>query len=196
MNCAPPRQESTSKKLERDLRGAREESELLTLQTHQVQQELERMHAERVRLEDELKSRVALPGLDDVTIGEVVVGGERDSPPHRELSFIVRGTRAGARHVAEAAVRLVEHWGRPGLVIFADDSRTALFETWRESGREDGRPYMLLVHGEESAQRVYDSDGHARLATGPGAGDTVWGRRCRITRACCRRRGARSHSGC
>ncbi len=44
-------------------------------------------------------------------------------------------------------------------MIFADDGRAPLFETWRESGREDGRPYMLLVHGEESAQRVYDAMG-------------------------------------
>ncbi len=102
------------KKLEQDLRSAREECELLTLQTRQVQQELERVHAEKVRLAHEMKSRVALPGLDDVAIGEVAVVGERDTPPHREVSFVVREVRAGERQVAEAAVRLVEHWGRPG----------------------------------------------------------------------------------
>src|SRR5690606_10234533 len=80
-------------------------------------------------------------------------------PPHREVSFVVREVRAGKRRVAEAAVRLVEHWGRPGLVIFAEDGRAPFFETWRESGQEEGRPYMLLVHGEESALRVYDAMG-------------------------------------
>jgi hypothetical protein len=146
-------------KLEKGLRGAREECELLTLQTRQVQQELERVHSEKVRLTQDLKSRIALPGLDDVEIGEVEVVGERDAPPHREVSFVVREVRAGERWTAEAAVRLVEHWGRPGLAIFTVDGRAPLFETWRESGREDGQPYMLLVHGEESAQRVYDSMG-------------------------------------
>jgi hypothetical protein len=148
-----------SKKLEHDLRSAREECELLTLQTRQVQQELERVHAEKLRLAHEATSRVALPGLDDVAIGEVAVVGERDTPPHREVSFVVRDVRAGERQVPHAAVRLVEHWGRPGLVIFSDPGRAPLFETWHEGGREDGRPYMLLVHGEESAQRVYDAMG-------------------------------------
>ena len=150
---------SDPKKREQDLRSAREECELLTLQTRQVQQELERVHAEKVRLAYEVKSRVALPGLGDVAIGEIAVVGERDTPPHREVSFVVSEVQAGERKVAQAAVRLVEHWGRPGLVIFADEGRASLFETWRESGREDGRPYMLLVHGEESAQRVYDAMG-------------------------------------
>jgi predicted nucleic acid-binding Zn-ribbon protein len=147
------------RRLEQDLRSAREECELLTLQTHQVQQELERVHAERVRLAHEARSRVALPGLDDIAIGEVAVVGERDTPPHREVSFVVRQVQAGERRVAEASLRLAEHWGRPGLVIFADEGGASLFETWRESGREDGRPYMLLVHGEESAQAVYDAMG-------------------------------------
>ncbi len=117
------------------------------------------MHAEKVRLAHERSRASRCLALDDVSIGEIVVVGERDTPPHREVSFVVREVRAGERQVAEAAVRLVEHWGRPGLVIFAEEGRAPLFETWRESGREDGRPYMLLVHGEESAQSVYDAMG-------------------------------------
>ncbi len=149
----------SQKELQEDLRSAREESELLALQTQQVQQELERVHAEKVRLAQEVKSQVAFPGLDNVTIGELTVESIRDTPPHRELSFVVHQVRAGERQVAGASLRLVEHWGRPGLVVFSEDGRAPLFDTWRENGREDGRPYMLLVHGEESAQAVYDAMG-------------------------------------
>src|SRR5690606_32267861 len=85
--------------------------------------------------------------------------GERDTPPHREITFHVRNVHAGERQIADATVRLVEHWGRPGLAIFANPGSTTLFEAWRESGREDGNPYMLLVHGEESTQAVYDAMG-------------------------------------
>ena len=149
----------SAKALEKELRAAREECELLTLQTHQVQEELQRVHSEKIRLAHEAESRISLPGLADITIGEVSLVGVRDTPPHREVSFIVRQVQAGERRVAEASVRLVEHWGRPGLAIFADDGAVPLFKAWQESDREDGRPFMLLVHGEESAQRVFDAMG-------------------------------------
>lgn len=146
-------------RLEKALRDSREECELLTLQSHQIQQELERLHARNLQLAHGARSQIALPGFDDVAIGEARVIGERASSPHRELSFIVRDVRVGNRTIPAASVRLVEHWGRPGLVIFADEGRPALLESWRESGREGEQPYMLLVHGEESAQRVYDAMG-------------------------------------
>ncbi len=146
-------------RLEAQLSAARDECELLTLQTNQVQLELVRVHEEKVRLEREAKARILLPGLDGVSIGEVRVVGERDTPPHREVSFAVRDVRAGSRHISEATVRLVEHWGRPGLAVFADESGSSLFEAWRECGREDGRPYMLLVHGEEPTQQLLDTMG-------------------------------------
>ena len=148
-----------AKNLERDLQQARDECELLTLQTLQVQQELERVHAEKARLTHAGNCRIGPSTLHDITIGEVLVVGERDTPPHREVSFVVRTVRAGERQIEQATVRLVEHWGRPGLAVFAEDGRPTLFETWRESGREDGRAYMLLVHGEESAASVYDTMG-------------------------------------
>ncbi len=146
-------------RLEAQLKTALDECELLTLQTNQVQQELERVHAQKLRLEREAKALILSPGLDDVSIGEVRVINERDTPPHREVSFLVREVRAGSRQIAEATVRLVEHWGRPGLAVFADDGASTVFESWRECGREDGRPYMLLVHGEEPTQRVLDAMG-------------------------------------
>lgn len=154
-----PKTGTDSAKLERRLRDAREECELLTLQSQQVQQELERLHGENVRLTHDLKARGTAPGFDDISIGEVIVIGARDTPPHRELSLRFKDIRAGDREVAGAAIRLVEHWGRPGLAIFTDEGRTPVLDTWRESGREDGKPYMLLVHGEESALRVYEAMG-------------------------------------
>ena len=145
--------------LERRLKDVREENELYALQMKQVQGELERVHAEKLRLAAAAKGRIGLPGIEDVVIGDVAVAAERDVHPHREVSFVVRDVQAGARRVAEATVRLVEHWGRPGLAIFRDEGAPALLDAWRESGREDGRPYLLLVHGEESAQRTFEAMG-------------------------------------
>jgi hypothetical protein len=71
----------------------------------------------------------------------------------------VESIRAGSRKINDVAVRLVEHRGRPGIVIFRSDDGTQLLEVWRESGREDGRPYMLLVEGDEFSQGVFHAMG-------------------------------------
>src|SRR5690606_22869345 len=142
---------------EAELRRTREECELLTLQAGQVQQELARVHAEKLRLAQEARSRPATSQFGDVSIGEVVLLGERDTPPHREVSFVIRDVRREGQEIAEAAVRLVEHWGRPGLVIFKEEGRPPVLDSWTESGREDDRPFMLLIHGDEATQAAYDA---------------------------------------
>jgi hypothetical protein len=164
MNMALARRDAEAlaaetKTLEQELRNARDECDLMGLQMNQVQQELEHVHQQKLTLEHDANARIPLPGMGGLSIGAVEAVGERDTPPHREVSFIMRDLRAGSRHVAQASVRLVEHWGRPGLVVFAADSGATLFEAWHESGREDGRPYMLFVHGEEATQRMLDAMG-------------------------------------
>ena len=146
-------------RLRSELAAVRDERELFALQSDQLQREVERLHADNLRLSRTMESLVVAPGFEDVAIGELRVIGERDTPPHREVSFVLRDVSVGSRTTAEARVRLVEHWGRPGLAIFADDGAPPLVASWVESGREDGRPYMLLVHGEEATQRLLDRMG-------------------------------------
>ncbi|MGE0310854.1 MAG: hypothetical protein AB7P21_04435 [Lautropia sp.] len=146
-----------SKKLEQALRAAREECELAILQSNQLQQELLRIHDEKSKLLRTLSARPEFPEFDVVTIGSLEVVGKRDTPPHRELSFSLRDVRVGQHEIAEVQVRLVEHWGRPGMAIFSHEGAPAPIKAWQESGREDERPYLLLVHGEASAEAVFDA---------------------------------------
>lgn len=70
--------------------------------------------------------------------------GVRDDAPHREVAFQLAGvlTPRGERPTMD--VRLVDHHGRPGLVIFGDDLHPP-FAGWQHSGQEGGRAYMLVV---------------------------------------------------
>lgn len=134
-----------------DVSALRAELEERHVQADQMQEELEYFHAEL----QELKRRppvsaavaVARPGP---SIGGLLFGPERDTPPHRELSVQVDALRITEGAAPQSMdLRLVEHHGRAGLVVFGDAGRSAL-AGWAESGQEDGRGYMLLIPSDRS----------------------------------------------
>ena len=139
--------------------AASEESELLLLELHQVQEELEAVCLERRALQTAAESAVpAADGLD-LRVGEMRPVAERAALPHRELSFALRRATVAGREIPEAALRLVEHLGHPGLVVFASPQGPQLLDAWQESGLEDGRPYALLVPGDRHSQPIFDAMG-------------------------------------
>jgi len=139
--------------------AASEESELLLLELHQVQEELEAVCLARRALQTAAESAVpAADGLD-LEVGEMRPVAERAALPHRELSFALRQATVAGREIPEAALRLVEHLGHPGLVVFANPQGPQLLDAWQESGREDGRPYALLVPGDRHSQPIFDAMG-------------------------------------
>jgi hypothetical protein len=129
------------------LAEARQESELLLLQLHQVQEELEHYYLEYRKLQE--RGGAAVPRTpvpsDAFSIGQLQIDGERDTPPHRELSLSLRQLAIGDRRFASLQLRLVEHVGRPGIAIFAPPGADRPLSAWQDSGSEDGRPYLLFV---------------------------------------------------
>ena len=125
--------------------GTRQENELMLQQLHQVQGELEHYYVECRRLEAAAASMVPATAGLNMAVAEVLPLAERDTPPHRELTFQLRGVTLEDREIPEATVRLVEHQGHPGLVVFGNEAGAQLLTCWQETGREDGRPFMLLV---------------------------------------------------
>ena len=95
----------------------------------------------------------------DLTIEEVRIDSLRDAAPYRELTFALRRLKMGSRDVPEASVRLVEHHGHPGLVIFGADRGMNMLESWCESGREEGLAYALLVPSDAHCQPIFDAMG-------------------------------------
>lgn len=136
--------------------AAQGENDLLLLQLHQVQEELEHYYLECKKLES---GRVAAPQALAYA-ARLEVTTERDTPPHRELGFVLHG--AGGDGPGRVELRLVEHHGHPGLVVFAAEGPRQLLSVWQESGREDGRAYQLLVPGDAASaphwQRMPSAD--------------------------------------
>ncbi len=131
--------------LSRALAESRAEQERTGTQAQQMQEELEYYHAEILRL----KSIPPPPppptvGAGLACVARIDLGAIRDTPPHRELSFVARSLEAGQRRAGFVDARLVEHQGRPGLVVFADGG-TSVISGWAESGSEQGRGFMLII---------------------------------------------------
>ncbi|MFM1988711.1 MAG: hypothetical protein RJA99_1668 [Pseudomonadota bacterium] len=77
--------------------------------------------------------------------------------PFRGLTLALRGVAAGDRTLQETRIRLVEHHGHPGLVVFRDSDGPSVLESWIESGRENDRPYALLVPVDTQCRPAFDS---------------------------------------
>ena len=129
-----------------------EENELLLLQLHQVQEELEHYFLENRRLEKErLAGSGSAPELL-VTDG-LHTGHCHDQLPHRHLDFTLENVRMGERKLATLRMRLVEHNGRPGILVFRPTEKdpAPLFH-WKEHGKENDTPYTLIIPQDESGR--------------------------------------------
>jgi len=140
----------------KELRAATEENELMLVQLHQVQEELEHYYLECRRLEG-AASTVTSAAQIDLSIDQVQPVTERGTHPHRELTFTLQRVKVGERTLPQARVRLVEHHGHPGVVVFANAQGAQLLTAWRQSGQEDGMSYMLLVPSDAGSRPVFDA---------------------------------------
>ncbi len=78
-------------------------------------------------------------------LGKARIVGVRDAAPHRELSFEFDGVETPAGAMPKLLVRLVDHNGQPGLVLFAAADGRAPLTQWQPGGSEDGREFMILL---------------------------------------------------
>jgi len=116
------------------LQSARIESDLLLRQLHRV-------HA---------AAEAAAPAAGEgdapvvLQVASVTVEHERIDLPYRELTVRLWRVVTGSRSFEKIDLRLVDHHGRAGLVIFAGDADSPLYG-WVPSGEESGRPFMTLI---------------------------------------------------
>jgi hypothetical protein len=142
--------------LSAEVLALRSDLELRCSQADQLQEELEYYHAElqeRDRRPPPAPTAIAVVAQDLPAVGSLLLGPERDTPPHRELSVHVETLRVAGGPAQTMDLRLVDHHGRAGLVVFGDAGRSAL-AGWAESGQEDGRGYMLLVPSDRNTLSV------------------------------------------
>jgi hypothetical protein len=145
--------------LMQELSDAQEDNRDLLVQMQQMQRELETYFL-RCREFENAQPPAAMTAVSEGSTlpgGSLVPAGERDEAPHRELSFVLQQPRQVGQPVAFAALRLVEHHGRPGLVVFEQEQGAQLISAWCESGREHDRAYMLLVPGDDHGRQLLDA---------------------------------------
>jgi hypothetical protein len=127
-----------------------EENELLILQLHQVQEELEHYFLENRKLSSRLLAASAGPNL--FRIDSIHFGHAEDTAPHRHIDFTIEGARLGEKSLGSISLRLVEHHGRSGLVVFATPEGKHPMQSWREDGREDERTFLLIVPQDDTGR--------------------------------------------
>jgi hypothetical protein len=173
--------QSEPKEADQDLRGRNNElkrdNEILVEQARQVQEELEFYHAQLLTGRGVAFARAASAVVaveQGRPFDRIELGVARDTPPHREFSFAVRRVQLGDRRANVMDARLVEHHGKPGLVVFADAGLSPI-SRWAESGVEDGRGYMLLIPSARASRRLFaalsSSDWHFILALSDAAAE-------------------------
>lgn len=128
----------------------RQDNELLNSFLQQMQEELER--SSQATPPPPAASAGASVPKHGVT---VAFGHEQLDAPHRHVDFSIRYERH-ERGALDLAGRLVEHHGRPGLLLFADAGSQALGR-WTESGDEGGRGFMLVIPGVASGAALIDA---------------------------------------
>jgi hypothetical protein len=91
---------------------------------------------------------------DIISIQELGLESCQDAPPHRHFDFTLHQIQIGYRKFPLLRLRMVEHNGRPGILIFLGESnhKPPLYH-WKLSGEEGGYPYMLIIPQDELGQK-------------------------------------------
>jgi hypothetical protein len=141
---------------DKQLKTSAQDNELLLLRLQQMQEELEHYYLECRKLEAAAASSPAMD-LIEMSAAEVLPVNERATLPHRELTFNLRQVRIADRSIPKATVRLVEHHGLPGMVVFGSGKHPQLLASWQQSGEEDGQPYSLLIPSDTNSQPIFNA---------------------------------------
>lgn len=137
-----------------------EQGEQLLIKLHQTQEQMEQYFLESKQLRrgdhrNPAKPQPVSMGADTVRIGNAV-----EERPYCHANFTLHDVAQGQRHFDTLDVRLIEHHGEPGLVLFAQPGSNApLLPCWQETGEEGGRAFMLL-HPHHKAGRALIAQMH------------------------------------
>jgi hypothetical protein len=135
----------------------KEENDLLLLHLHQVQEELEHVFLENCRLERE-RLNGCFNGARHLQLERLRLGHCHDRAPHRHLDFTLDKVHIGDRKLSSVRLRMVEHHGRPGMVVFQNKEKNQFpIEYWEPNGEENGVPYMLIVPQDDRGKKILEA---------------------------------------
>ena len=127
------------------------DKELLTVQLHQLQEELEQYFLEQQK---RAPTGAVTPEGGAVRAARTDVGVAREEAPHRELSLTLQSVSFAGRELDRLALRLVEHHGRPGLLLLDGGSPVKPLLAWQPTGQEGQRDFMLLVPEDDASREL------------------------------------------
>lgn len=106
------------------------------------------LQAELVLLQNDAKAHKAALLADSArtfTAESVFMDNPVLNPPHLHVNFVLSGVKLCGEQLGELHARMVDHHGRPGLLIFHDTIPGKLLVNRRVDGQEEGRTFTLVV---------------------------------------------------
>jgi hypothetical protein len=94
-------------------------------------------------------------------VAEFKPGERHEGVQHRHLDYQLAYARQAGRRWDRIDLRLVEHLGRAGLLIFHDGAGPAPLLAWSVCGEENGRPFMLLLPSDSPGRYQLDRLGRS-----------------------------------
>jgi phage shock protein A len=151
------------------LDASEQEVELLQLQLHQAQDELDAAY--------ERLSRAPSSAMPDTTVDahaeSMRMLDSSEASPHRHLHVGLQNLRIGSRRWPSLELRLLEHHGRPGIALFATGGSPEVVSAWRTSGQENGRDYMLIVPTDDAGRWLLEGLGTSDWRTVSGCASVL-----------------------
>ena len=135
----------------------------LDIQVRQLREEIEQYCQAYVKLESAGRPAAAASFGPTLNVRDARIAWRRDEDPHRECAFEFGGVTQGEDVFEVLRVRLVEHHGNAGIVLVGEDGKPAILHGWRESGRDDGTPYVLIVPSDDSGREALGAHDWRRL---------------------------------
>jgi hypothetical protein len=96
---------------------------------------------------------------------KIALGEQRNTGPHRSWDITFHQVALLGRRWAQLDLRLVEHNGNAGILIFEGPGPSPALHRWNPTGKEGGRRFLLVVPQDHTSQTL--------LASVP-AGDLVF----------------------
>jgi hypothetical protein len=78
-------------------------------------------------------------------IEEVIRGTAHETGEHQHINYTLRGITHLGRKFSSLDVRIIEHRGNPGIVIFEPLVEERVIYAWERHGEENGRPFMIII---------------------------------------------------
>lgn len=131
-----------------------QENARLLAQLQNVQKDLDRYFIEAQESRNAATRYANLSSLTLLSVRDAHIGAIHDQAPYRHVNFRLRGVVGGNLRTDVLDIRLVEHHGTPGIVLFAHQlNGTPPLSCWQESGREQDRSFML-IHPQHKSSRA------------------------------------------